>query len=194
MLCALCVGTGAAAAFAGVYVLARALPGADWVAFIVGFVVFLVVLAAISLLSDGSWLVTALAIVPGLFTLIMTLDLPVERELARRGEPVDVIVLSHEVSGIRYVRHRYVLVRPDGTRLAEELIYRGPSGYGLEAGDRTTVLVDPDGKIPLEMQREVDPPGARAGLLFSGGWLALMIAVAAWVGHRRRRRLDPAAA
>lgn len=169
-----------------VYALADALPGADWVAFIVGFLLVLVVMGLIGILSKESWILMALSLVPGLMTLMPALDLPPERELARRGVPVEVIVASYEVPGIRDSTHRYVLVRSDGTRVGE-LVYRGRGGYGLEQGDRTTVLVDPAGRVPLELESEVDPDRTARTLRVGCGGLLLLIASAALVGRRRER-------
>lgn len=186
---ALGVAAVAALSFGVVYALADALPHADWVSFVVGFLLVLVLASSISLLSNGSGILTVLSFIVGVMTMITTLDLPAERALARDGIPVEVIVVSHEVSAGRGSTHRYALMRPDGTRLDQGLTYRGRGGYGLEQGDRTTVLVDPAGKVPLDLASEVDPAQAAGTVWFGAGLTLLLIVAAALVGRRRARRV-----
>ena len=176
------VALGAAAAALGNVALSQATPGLDIMPIMIGAIICLGVATAVAVLHGGRWLML-LSFAPSVLVLVGTVQLPPERALSDRGNAVEVEIVDESSQG---ASHEYVLDDGSG-ELPEHLEYRG-SGTPYEVGDRLTVLVDPDGQVPLEDAEQVDPDG-KLRMIIMGvvGWV-VVIALAGWRGHVRRHR------
>ena len=179
------VALGAGAAALGNVALSQATPGLAVMPIMIGVIVCLGVAIAVAMLHGGTWLML-LSFAPSALVLVGTVQLPPERALSDRGNAVEVEIVDETGQG---TSHEYALDDGSG-ELPEHLEYRG-NGSPYEVGDRLTVLVDPDGQVPLEDAERVDPDG-KLRMIIMGvvGW-ASVIALAGWRGHVRRRRRKP---
>lgn len=131
------------------------------VSFMIGFLTAVFVAGGVFVIDERRWLGFAALVTSALGTL-GTAALPANLALAESGQRVeatvvDDVVTNPWVSGMRTTSHKYVLRRPDGRPLGQDLVAASDSGHELDVGDAVTVLVDPDGKVPVMLADKVDP-------------------------------------
>ena len=117
------------------------------------------------------WLSRILTGIPiglaGLFLMAGTADLGPDMALESAGEPVEVVVtdVTRKVERQRgtegrsreVVTYTYRFTRLDGGPQPDQIIYRGDGGYdGVYEGGRTTLLIDPSGRLENQLASEVD--------------------------------------
>lgn len=103
-------------------------------------------------------------------------DLALEQHADRVSGKVDDIAVeqtNHE-EGKESYKTTYTFVSEDGRELGT-VDYRGDrAGYELDVGDRTDLLVDPSGDLPLKLADKVDS-AADIGMIGLGGALFLLL-------------------
>lgn len=111
--------------------------------------------------------------------LIGAVMLAEDAALAQAGELTEVVVVDHSVDvkvehdsdnphGRKVYTHTYTLEHTDGTSVSEPLIYRGKDGFDdFDEGDTISVLIDPEGRAPIQPADDVDIP-ADIGILATG--------------------------
>lgn len=101
---------------------------------------------------------------------------------SRSGELSEVVIVDHTVDvkqtggGNRDIyTHEYTLEYPDGSPIAEPIIYRGQDGYeDFGTGDMITALIDPEGRAPTQPADSVDF-GADIAILSLGSVAVIVI-------------------
>jgi hypothetical protein len=110
---------------------------------------------------------------------------------AVRAEVTSVRAAHHDGGGRSgsYTVTTYRFARVGGPPIRGTVQYRGDRGaYHLHQGDRTRLLVDPRGKLPLDLASETDP-GDNAGEMVLGGvWFSLIWLIVHGWAYRRRRK------
>ncbi|MFF3869556.1 hypothetical protein [Micromonospora sp. NPDC001898] len=149
---------------------------------VIGLALCVVFASVVGVLHRAAWL-AFLAMVPGLFVLVGSVQLAPEAVLEARGVRQQVTIVNVEVAG---KRHAFTLRGEDGP-LDEPMIYRG-SNPGYRTGDSLVVLTDPDGVVPLRAADRVDSHGRLVALVSgAAGWIVIAL-LAGWRGHVRRRK------
>lgn len=127
------------------------------------------------------WVCTSLFAGALVFPMVGTASLGTDLALEQRAEQVsgevsdiDVETVSHRRGNESY-RTTYTFVSTDDGHELGTVEYRGGrDAYGLDIGDRTELLVDPSGDLPVELADEVDS-GDDVTMIALGGVLFLLV-------------------
>ncbi|GGL00099.1 hypothetical protein GCM10010094_71000 [Streptomyces flaveus] len=141
---------------------------------------------ALILLHRAAWL-AVLSAVPSLFVLVGAVQYAPEAALEQRGVRESVVIVADSAAGTSSDNHRFTLRGKDGSELEEKLEYNGDA-WAPKVGDRLDVISDPQGEVPMEEADEVDASGRLDGLIGGTVTWTLMVVLAGWRGHVRRRR------